>query len=71
MASPHTPRPHDLGTFAIFALEFLVFPALDRDPDLSPQERLELLDFDREPRAEIRDDLGLIGDRPLQQPLTR
>lgn len=64
-------RPYDLGTFAWFALEDLVFPALDRDPRLSAQERDELRDFDREPRVQIVHDAGLIADRQSQQPLVR
>lgn len=54
---------HDLGTFAWFALEDLVFPALDRDPRLSAQERDELRDFDREPRLDLVTQPGLIGNR--------
>lgn len=62
-------RITDLGTFAVYALEF-IFTALYR-PAGCPQEPIEVCDFDREPSTEIGDDVRLIGDRPLQQLVSR
>lgn len=71
MALPVGARPSDLGTFAVYALEFLVFPALDADQRIGPEERDELRDFDRSPRPQIVHDAALIGNRDPQQSVTR